>query len=346
MPKRLHPFLLALAFLAFLASAAYAEEPQPEPGPGPLQPPTLEEPGAAPEAEVAAEEESAGMTSEDLEDWILESPAAVRTMLGVKFGSAAIGLLLLVLLWVRWERVRVGVLPAPEPITATTPFPLSTALMILGGALVSVVLGGMVLAQASLDEGSANAAGMLVTQGLLLGAAALVILRRRQLGAGPRRSPTDVTARAFAAFFIACALVIPVMMLNVLILQWVGHPLTVYKPVEEVIRGSGTSRAWVITVLAAVLAPVAEESLFRGMLYPAIRSSLPRLKHAALFSAVLTSAIFALMHPHPPSWLPLFALAMVLTWIFERTNSLAAVIGAHALWNISTLLPLLIRGMA
>lgn len=329
-PVRVRPLLLCLAVLALFAGAVWADEPVP------VEPLPAE--GAVPAPEPA-------MSAEDMDAWIQESPAAVWAVGLLKFGSGLVGLVLLVWMWVRWERVRAGVLPAPERVTATMPFSLSNTLMILGCAFVLLVLSSMIIQRAQLEGSSATAVGMLATQGLLLAAALLVVLRRRRLDAGPRRSPIRVTGWAFGTFFIASAIVIPTMLLSILILRWIEFPITVQKPVEDIVRGTGTSTAWVIMGAAAVLAPVAEESLFRGLLYPALRSSL-KVRHAALFSAVGTSALFALMHPNPPSWLPLFALAMVLTWIFERTNSLAAVIGAHALWNVATLVPLLIRGLA
>lgn len=310
----MRPFLLVLVLLTLLAGTALAE-------------------GSA---------DTEGMGIEELEGWIQESPEAVWVMAALRFGAAGIGLLLLVLLWIRRDRIRAGLLPAPPTVSAVAPFSLAIALLILVGTFVALGVASMALARTEVTDG---AIGMLVTQGMLIVMAVLVIARRFQIGAEPRRSVPRVVWLAFAAFFVASAIVIPVMMANVLLLRLVEYPLTVYKPVEEVIKGSGTSSAWMISLLAAVLAPIAEESLFRGMLYPALRNTV-NTRGAALLAAVVTSAVFALMHPHPPSWLPLFALAMVLTWVFERTNSLGAVIGAHALWNIATLAPLLIRGAA
>lgn len=81
-------------------------------------------------------------------------------------------------------------------------------------------------------------------------------------------------------------------------------------------------------VLAIALAPVVEEILFRGILYPAIKQAgFPRL---ALWGVAL---LFACIHFNLVTFIPLFALALVLTALYERTNNLLAPITAHALFN-------------
>jgi membrane protease YdiL (CAAX protease family) len=87
---------------------------------------------------------------------------------------------------------------------------------------------------------------------------------------------------------------------------------------------------------AVVLAPVAEEFIFRGMLYPLVKQlGSPRY---ALFG---TSAIFALIHLDAGTLVPLFVLALALTWLYEKTDNLLAPIAAHALFNAANLVLLL-----
>ncbi len=81
-------------------------------------------------------------------------------------------------------------------------------------------------------------------------------------------------------------------------------------------------------LVAIVIAPPAEEALFRGLIYPAIkRAGFPRL---ALWGSAL---LFAAVHWNLPSLLPLILLALVLIWLYERTGNLLAPIAAHALFN-------------
>jgi len=79
---------------------------------------------------------------------------------------------------------------------------------------------------------------------------------------------------------------------------------------------------------AILLAPVAEEILFRGILYAAVKQAgFPRL---ALWG---TTLLFAAVHMNLVTFVPLTVLALVLTALYERTNNLLAPITAHALFN-------------
>jgi len=93
----------------------------------------------------------------------------------------------------------------------------------------------------------------------------------------------------------------------------------------------------VLAGVAIVLAPVAEESLFRGVLYPAIKQAgYPRL---ALWG---TSLIFAVIHVNVATLLPLFVLAVVLAVLYEKTGNLLAPILAHGLFNLYNFLKFLV----
>jgi membrane protease YdiL (CAAX protease family) len=83
---------------------------------------------------------------------------------------------------------------------------------------------------------------------------------------------------------------------------------------------------------AVVLAPVAEEFIFRGMLYPFVKQlGWPRL---AWFGV---SFVFALIHDDAATFVPLFVLALALTWLYEKTDNLLAPIAAHSLFNAANL---------
>lgn len=83
-----------------------------------------------------------------------------------------------------------------------------------------------------------------------------------------------------------------------------------------------------LAVVAILLAPLAEEMLFRGILYPAIKQAgYPKL------AIWITSIAFAAIHGHAPSFLSLLLLALLLTWVYEHTQNLVAPIIAHACFN-------------
>jgi membrane protease YdiL (CAAX protease family) len=87
-------------------------------------------------------------------------------------------------------------------------------------------------------------------------------------------------------------------------------------------------------MLAAVfLAPLAEEALFRGVLFPAL------IKNRSFASAALLSGLyFALVHLHAPSLLPLLALSVAFSAAYAATGSLLTPIVMHALFNATSLL--------
>ena len=76
------------------------------------------------------------------------------------------------------------------------------------------------------------------------------------------------------------------------------------------------------------MAPVAEESLFRGIIYPWIKQTgFPQL---ALWGS---SLLFAAAHLNAVTFLPLLVLALVLAVLYEKTNNLLSCITAHAVFN-------------
>ena len=92
-----------------------------------------------------------------------------------------------------------------------------------------------------------------------------------------------------------------------------------------------------VIVMAVIVAPVAEEVLFRGYLYGVIRRFGGRLP------ALLTSSLlFAAIHVHLPSMAGLGLLAVILCLLYERTGSLWATITMHATFNATTIAALIL----
>ncbi len=92
-----------------------------------------------------------------------------------------------------------------------------------------------------------------------------------------------------------------------------------------------------VIFMAVIMAPVAEEVIFRGYFYGVIRSYGGRLP------ALLTSSLlFAAIHVHLPSLLGLGILAIILCLVYERTGSLWASMTMHAAFNASTIVVLIL----
>jgi membrane protease YdiL (CAAX protease family) len=81
-------------------------------------------------------------------------------------------------------------------------------------------------------------------------------------------------------------------------------------------------------LMALLVAPFVEEVLFRGIIYTTVKQA--GYERLALWG---TSIIFGVIHGNVLSFLPLVFLALVFTWLYERTNNLLAPIFAHALFN-------------
>ena len=92
-----------------------------------------------------------------------------------------------------------------------------------------------------------------------------------------------------------------------------------------------------VIFMAVIMAPVAEEIIFRGYFYGVIR------KYGGRLPALLTSSLlFAAIHVHLPSLLGLGVLAIILCLVYERTGSLWASITMHAAFNASTIIVLIL----
>jgi uncharacterized protein len=112
------------------------------------------------------------------------------------------------------------------------------------------------------------------------------------------------------------------------------------QPIVQLFEGiTDPAKKIPIIVLAVVIAPLAEEFVFRGFLYGVTKrfaGSLPAL--------IFSGAVFALVHLHLPSLLPLFLLACVLTFAYELTGSLIVPMAMHSLFNAITLVGVFFAG--
>ncbi len=85
-------------------------------------------------------------------------------------------------------------------------------------------------------------------------------------------------------------------------------------------------------ILAAVIAPVTEELVFRAGLFRYLRTRVSRA-----FALTVPAMIFALLHGSATAFLPLFALGVFFAIAYERTGRIAVPMIAHALFNLHTI---------
>jgi membrane protease YdiL (CAAX protease family) len=158
-------------------------------------------------------------------------------------------------------------------------------------------------------------------------------------------------ARRQAGKLVALGLLVGFMMQ--IVTYFIAPPRAM--PIDQFFLTPGD--AWLMALFGTLVAPAFEEICFRGFLVPAFAIaydwlSLPRTDEARarwqataalspdslIFSALLTSVIFAWMHAaqYAYQWaalLALFSISLVLTFVRVKTQSVAASTIVHATYN-------------
>jgi uncharacterized protein len=137
-------------------------------------------------------------------------------------------------------------------------------------------------------------------------------------------------------YFVAFPLVVGVSLVNQQIWQGQGGS----NPILSIaIQNQDPTALVLIFVTASIAAPFYEETLFRGFLLPSLTRYMPTWG-----AIVLSSFLFAIVHLSLSEVLPLMALAMVLGFVYTRTQNLLASMLLHSLWNSGTLIALFLMG--
>lgn len=206
------------------------------------------------------------------------------------------------------------------------------ALAVIVGAVFSLLAASTAIA--IFNGGELSVGGTLVqltaTQvGLLAVTGGLVVLPRAL--AGLRILPASHLWRSVA---IGVALAIP---------AWVGVTLfanlcaTLFQalglPQEPGIVGTVMERAdpTVIVLAVVLVAPVAEELFFRGVVYNAWER-----EYGTRVAVVGSAGLFALIHGSLVQLLPIFVLGIGLALLYRSTRSLPATMAMHAGFNAVT----------
>lgn len=143
--------------------------------------------------------------------------------------------------------------------------------------------------------------------------------------------------RVGLAWVLAYPMLIGAALANAAVLAWLGMPVR-EQPLIESLRGDD-SALWIAGwyVMAAVAAPVAEEFIFRVVLFGAVLRGLLFAGRAARWIAgALSVSLFVFahgVHVAPVLILPLTVLAVVLTLSYVYTKSMWPGVIIHALHN-------------
>lgn len=247
------------------------------------------------------------------------------------------------------------------------PSPIASATAPASGPAALPPTRAMTLAIAQAGDGLVRLATVGV---MLLLAARLVVGGWPALGLHPRQMFPGLALGLLAAFLLA-----PWMLLVQVAVGWISHALRPNgPPVHPILEAMKESPPWgaqaVLVLAAVVVAPLAEELFFRGLLQTALlRFGRPRFlrpeipphdlpdavpladaSDAAITprwrwtTILLASLAFAAVHYFAGGWeavLVILPLAIALGYLYERTGNLFASITLHALFNAtSTLLVL------
>ena len=177
--------------------------------------------------------------------------------------------------------------------------------------------------------------GSLAFQGVALVGLAVLVRRHRvswadAFGLSLRRLPAGVAQGVVCLLAAVPLLIFYTLVYKVLLYTW-GVDLDLQEQVRIIADSSSGGTRLYFVFLAAVLAPLVEELVFRGVLFPVLLQRMP------LWAALTTvSALFAVMHFHVPSMAPLFVLSFAFCLAYLGTGTLWAPIVMHGLFNLST----------
>lgn len=139
------------------------------------------------------------------------------------------------------------------------------------------------------------------------------------LGLDLRHWPADIVigAAGAGALFV---------LVNVAVAQLIAEP-KVHPIIQMVINAKGPADLVVPLAMAGVMAPVAEEIFYRGMVFNAIRKH-----YGLLLGALLAGAFFAIFHLRS-TWLEVGIVGVGLCFIYHWSGDLVAPMLTHSILN-------------
>lgn len=127
---------------------------------------------------------------------------------------------------------------------------------------------------------------------------------------------------------IALPVMLGLKFISEIALQKIGWKIEDQRAVEMFGNVKSVGLKVYLGFFAVIIAPLAEEFIFRGVLFSTLKK-LGWTKCAWL----VPSLLFALIHNNAPIFLPLLFFALALTWLYQKTGGLLAPMLAHSLFN-------------
>lgn len=149
--------------------------------------------------------------------------------------------------------------------------------------------------------------------------------------------------RVLVSSLIGSVLIILVVAVcNALLMEWLAGfwtHLSAQENVEMFQRSRDPAARGLLALNAILMAPIFEEVLFRGFLYGYLKRFTD-----GYFAALASALLFAVVHNHVGSFIPLTVLAVLLCAIYEFTGSLLAPMIVHAAFNSTSIIAMLLQG--
>jgi len=278
--------------------------------------------------------------------------AALRRLLLVTLAPALLMLvgvaLLLRQLWLLWRRrlPAVPLLQGPDLSLVQVTLVVAGGFVVLGELLIPMLLApllGSLLQPLAFDPLLQQAASVLLLYGaLMLSPLLLLTLFLRQQPEAPPggwlqwrwRPWLPSVLRALAQVLM----VLPLVALAGWLLQHLWADPSGSNPLLEMVLSNSSPMALLLLASTALLlAPLFEETLFRGLLLPVLARHWGRG-----WGVVLSAACFALAHLSLGELVPLFVLGLGLGWLRLQSGRLGTCALMHSLWNGFTFANLLL----
>ncbi len=284
----------------------------------------------------------------DLPDIVLTP--ALTTLLVFELGVLLTGSALLIK-----RRADLGARLAGKSFARLTPAPYPFADLLLG--VVFAIAGGLVAQSIAVhfarewfppaEDGTPGLFDVVAGAGFQLGLLAGVVvtwLYLRVTHASPPplpETPRLSAARAVAAGARAFIILLPVVWLGSFVWKTLLDALGVEAPPQDLvlifIRTGDQGALIAMVFFAVIIAPLTEELLFRVGLFRWLRTRVPRA-----VALLLPALLFSLLHFSWAALLPLALLAVGFSIAYERSGHPLTPITAHALFNLNTLVLLLV----
>lgn len=218
--------------------------------------------------------------------------------------------------------------PSPAPTRAHdelgwTEFVLgSIGYLVIGG-----VIGGVIGIGAWDLDGTPLAIAALLFTALVTFAAAAAALAVRVRSLAPLRLRNPGPRWLLTGFGAGLALVVVGIAIAA---AWVALTGDTTNP-QQNYAAAAARGGWglvAVLVLGGLVIPLAEEILFRGVLYTALR------RYGVLVAALGSAAVFGLFHVFPPLMLFAFLVGVVSAVLFERSKSIWPSVTLHVTCNV------------